>query len=418
MKNRKNKIVLLGCFLITAIFFSGCGIKESNEISTQEQAAETSEAEHTEEAPEESMEWPEFELSEENYEAFLIGLACEGKETGEEAFLTTGMKDEDIAAILSGSGDCKNLYYQYYIENVSYETEETVLEQGSFISVSVELEFYDDCIPVSEMIRVKTKKDVYEGYLSHLETGFETLVFYADKALPEKDIIYMAEEAAWNCSDKMPLLYKSILHTCYYDEAGDYILILSLDYDSYGITESEQRKAQEEVQRELAMLAEEVRLCSDSKEEQCVRLYELITEWVDFDYALSDALMEVETSDDASIGKGRGIYGALIDGKSVCSGYACAYKEVCDLLGIPCMVMTGYAEDMDHAWNMVILDGEVAYFDPTWGDSKKWYDSYQFISEEMMETENRRTYDYLYVPEEFYEAGYVEKSAAPGLYDA
>ena len=53
-------------------------------------------------------------------------------------------------------------------------------------------------------------------------------------------------------------------------------------------------------------------------------------------------------------------YGALMKGKSVCQGYAYAFKLLCDQAQIPCWIVTGYYGDEPHAWNYVWLDG--AYY--------------------------------------------------------
>ena len=60
----------------------------------------------------------------------------------------------------------------------------------------------------------------------------------------------------------------------------------------------------------------------------------------------------------------------------VCEGYARALKVLCDEMGIPCILMTGYAwakpEDTtpaDHMWNYVQMeDGNWYSVDPTWDD--------------------------------------------------
>lgn len=59
----------------------------------------------------------------------------------------------------------------------------------------------------------------------------------------------------------------------------------------------------------------------------------------------------------------------------VCEGYAKAYQYLCDLVGIPCYLMTGEVTVDDegpgvgHMWNNVILDGKTYLVDPTNCDS-------------------------------------------------
>ena len=87
---------------------------------------------------------------------------------------------------------------------------------------------------------------------------------------------------------------------------------------------------------------------------------------VEYDYELSEAITGGDYS--SPLRKNRGSYGALIEGTSVCSGYASAYKAICDRLGLDCWV----ASNTDHAWNLIIVDGEVFCVDTTSGDQGTW----------------------------------------------
>lgn len=67
------------------------------------------------------------------------------------------------------------------------------------------------------------------------------------------------------------------------------------------------------------------------------------------------------------------IYGALINKKSVCEGYAKAFKYLMDNLDIPCTVVTGKATNSEgntenHAWNYVQINGIWYGVDCTWDD--------------------------------------------------
>lgn len=59
-------------------------------------------------------------------------------------------------------------------------------------------------------------------------------------------------------------------------------------------------------------------------------------------------------------------YGALLDKKAVCTGYARAFMMYARILEIPCIFVT--SKQIDHAWNM-IYDGQTwRYVDATWDD--------------------------------------------------
>ena len=64
--------------------------------------------------------------------------------------------------------------------------------------------------------------------------------------------------------------------------------------------------------------------------------------------------------------------------------------------------MFGTAEGEEHAWNSVILDGEVKYIDATWGDQDYGVEyKYFLMSKGTAEVNNRTIDDDYYMPEEF-----------------
>lgn len=59
-------------------------------------------------------------------------------------------------------------------------------------------------------------------------------------------------------------------------------------------------------------------------------------------------------------------YGALVEQKAVCQGYALAFQLFMNRLNINSIFVS--SEAMNHAWNMVQIDGEWYHVDATWDD--------------------------------------------------
>ena len=59
-------------------------------------------------------------------------------------------------------------------------------------------------------------------------------------------------------------------------------------------------------------------------------------------------------------------YGALVEGVAVCQGYAEAYMYLLEAVGIDSYVCSSIA--LNHAWNIVEIDGELYHVDVTWDD--------------------------------------------------
>ena len=88
---------------------------------------------------------------------------------------------------------------------------------------------------------------------------------------------------------------------------------------------------------------------------------------------LHDTLINSCTYSDTDTASEADITGAFIYGLAKCSGYAKAYKLLLDLTGIPCVLISGYAEDYDgngtnHMWTATQTDGSWSYTDITWND--------------------------------------------------
>lgn len=66
--------------------------------------------------------------------------------------------------------------------------------------------------------------------------------------------------------------------------------------------------------------------------------------------------------------EGRSAYnvvGVIRDKTAVCEGIAKAYKYLCDLAGIPCIVVSGTVDGGRHGWNKLWIDGKPCFVDVT-----------------------------------------------------
>lgn len=80
-----------------------------------------------------------------------------------------------------------------------------------------------------------------------------------------------------------------------------------------------------------------------------------------------DALLE-RISYNARAEMNQSAYSALVNGETVCAGYARAFQYILQQLGIPCYYCTGFAGE-SHAWNIVALDDGYYNVDTTWDDT-------------------------------------------------
>lgn len=113
----------------------------------------------------------------------------------------------------------------------------------------------------------------------------------------------------------------------------------------------------------------------ESSAEKVKRANELLSEAITYSFCADNA------SEASAI---RTAYGAVVNGKAVCEGYARAFKAVMDKQNIECVIVVGYFYDDDgqlepHAWNNVRLDGKWYLVDCTMNDSASDVNKYTLI---------------------------------------
>ena len=81
-----------------------------------------------------------------------------------------------------------------------------------------------------------------------------------------------------------------------------------------------------------------------------------------------DAIV-VNTEYNLALSEDQTICSVLLSGEGVCSGYAKTMQYLLNKLGIFCTYVTGdIPKQGSHAWNLVRIDGDDYFIDPTWGD--------------------------------------------------
>lgn len=137
--------------------------------------------------------------------------------------------------------------------------------------------------------------------------------------------------------------------------------------------------------------------------------YESLVNMIDYDNIGLEAQEKAGKLQPGEADELRSIYGAFVNKKSVCVGYARATQYILQKYGIECVVVNSI-ESEKHAWNLAKIDGDYYYFDTTWGDgsntdaSKHQFDgvNYDYLcitSQELSRLESHTPEDAMPVPD-------------------
>lgn len=138
-----------------------------------------------------------------------------------------------------------------------------------------------------------------------------------------------------------------------------------------------QAKKQVAIQKKVSEVVAEVISKDMTDRDKVVALNQYLCDTVEYD---DDALENAEKYDFATVDKeyydSFNAYGALINGKCVCAGYAAAFRLLAQEAGLESIVVTGFLEgSLAHAWNKVKIDEEWYIVDVTNNDDEYFFNA-------------------------------------------
>ena len=154
------------------------------------------------------------------------------------------------------------------------------------------------------------------------------------------------------------------------------------------VPEVDSKKELEERRKIFESSAEKILTAVQKSESEKVRaqqIYDLLadgTEYVE-EAAYDEGLLTEHTA-----------YGAIVERRAVCDGFALAYKYLLDQCGIRNTLIPGESEGAPHVWNTVYWDESWHEADLTWDASSAAHDKRQYFdltTEEMEKDHSRET---------------------------
>ncbi len=305
----------------------------------------------------------------------VAGATAEGGALSKIAALLPGGDDEEEGGDATASGD------------VSVSEPEDEAEDGDAVIIELpgnsqspdNLSHLTGYLPVSSE-EEKITDEVAESIKKELSTGqtgegfkFDTNIYpYYGMLTPDEQAVYrqiyanalsvvssFAPVKAINTSqlsnifesvvnDHPELFYLDTSYSVKYTKSGSVVEIQLVYYTLANALETAKANFSSAAKAVIAGASE---LPGDYEKEKYVH-----------DYLVSN----VSYADGAVLSQSA--YSALVNGISVCAGYARANQYILQQLGIPCYYCTGYAGE-DHAWNIVKLSDGYYNEDITWDDT-------------------------------------------------
>lgn len=255
----------------------------------------------------------------------------------------------------------KNYACEYLTDRISW----VMTDYGDVTELELTVDYTEGAVPLGKMAEAVDKRSLYEAMVEAWSTDIEkeAAVLYTGAGMTEGELLDVLSMASTNCAE-LPCEADKIWYKQYTEEDGRRIIVGRLELPVRG---SELAELRQELKADIARRGDGIMAKHKETEKLYRAAYREVISAASYDNGISDATKAENLTKEMRIG--RSAYGALIEGKTVCSGYAMAYKALCDYLDLECYVIVGEQGDEGHAWNMVKIGGEKYYVDCSFADT-------------------------------------------------
>lgn len=290
----------------------------------------------------------------------------------ERTFAFTDMPEEassELTEILNERYETDGLFL-YYVAQIT----NTVMPDILYGEITFEIDYNSSVVPYAEIDVAENDLEAVEAIIENLEEGKSETVLLCPKGGYDGAEAFMLGDCA-DLNANQPCSTDSINYQVFPEiDTENQLLIIGY---VYSVDEATRRSVSEQVDAAVIAKAKEI---SDADyyatdAELYRAIHDAVIDSAYYDYELYDVIGEGEMTDEQKIGKCA--YGLLIEGKSVCSGYAYTFKALCDYFELPCWVVSCNYNSDGHVLNIVSLDGETYYVDCTFDDTG--YNSHEYF---------------------------------------
>ena len=182
-----------------------------------------------------------------------------------------------------------------------------------------------------------------------------------------------AKESAERC-------FEVISTYCYWAKIGEELEYHGKQYSDGSVTLSygfEYYPNALEIQRQFEEVASEILLQAQGLALADQLLY--FNKWL---------VLNVDYEKEGRFATRRSAYAALVGRHALCSGYTRAFQILASAAGAESYYITGKTGDVNHSWNMVVIDGQEYFFDVTWNIGAITGTFFVFVNRERFERDH------------------------------
>lgn len=276
-----------------------------------------------------------------------------------------------------------NYAYGYLVGNGEWTLQTCRQPDGQgYIALELTLTYQKDTLPLSQIPVARSGLEMIQSLIQQWEGGTEKATLILEGIRPDEATLFAwintAEVNSATLACEGDSIWYEILENPSTRQIGRYWLEFGVSSEKIAAAQAELDLA---LEREVASLREQTQGLDSRTVYRTV--YQRVMALTEYDDEIRDATEEQALTEEMQIL--RSAYGALVAGRSVCTGYARTFQALCDGLGLPCWTVNGYQDGAGHAWNMVRLEGETLYVDCTFGDTGGRPDRYFLFDQETLE---------------------------------
>lgn len=263
-------------------------------------------------------------------------------------------------ALRNAPRSCAGAYFNYYVRSCRW----ALGDYDDYHFLTLTLDYHPDTCDIEDIYTVDSLLDAVNHMIDAFEDGAESLVLYV-RGVPSAQLELGFSIAQVN--DGADVVEEAAAGSGSYWQGGDndYIAQIQMRYDGTAQQREVYRAALRAVLDEMEA---EIRAAGPQDDEALyLAICKAINARTKYDHVISDA--SIAETLNAAMRLSRTAYGALVEGSTVCTGFASAVKALCDRFSLPCWVLMGDFDGTGHAWNGVLLQDELRYIDATFYDT-------------------------------------------------